>query len=61
MVTKEEVDKARAVYEAARETRYAVAAYADDAAYDTSAEAAAEAALEKYTKLRKEYEKCINS
>jgi hypothetical protein len=54
-VTKEEVDKAEATYDAAK-------AYAIDAiAAAGDAVKAAEAALAKYTKLKREYENGIKS
>jgi len=60
-VTKEEVEKVWTVYEAAREARHAHQAAAAAAAAWKALYADAETALAKYTKLKEEYEKCINS
>jgi hypothetical protein len=69
MVIKEDVDKAKAAeataYLDACRTRYAATqAAAEAAAWDvkaTAADAAAEAAWDKYTKLKEEYENGIKS
>lgn len=58
MVTREEVEKARAVYEAAREARHAEAAAAAAAAWKSRK--ATEAVLAKYIKLKKEFEENEN-